>query len=957
MNQLSQNGLFSSSNITFQEYIERVKAVNSIEEVIAEEVELKRNKALCPFHDEKTPSFSVNIQRQYFNCFGCQSAGDVVRFIEKIKKIDFKEALKFLAQRAGISPYQWTEEDEKKFKQKKRKQEILSQAAQYYHQKLNNEAKNYLNDRGFNNEILNKYLIGWANGGLKDFLLENGYSLEECQEAKIIKYDPIQKKYVDYFINRIIIPNIVRGNVVHLSGRTLNEEEQKYLHIPGSIEYLWGETNFAGQDVIIVEAPFDAIALIEWGYNAVALFGCGLKNNFIPRLLTAKTLIFLLDGDKAGIEGAEKSGRKLCQIVRLARLPSVGKDPADYFKEGEKKIVDQAIREAKDYIHCQIDKISDQFSDSKNIKHSEIIKRLSPILEVLSELEDSLVEGYLSDFKERFKFSTDEIRALKKSIKSIREASNKESLDSTKEGETEQIALLPGVVIDLCVNVQGKIGFLTIKNGEPSFELEIKKDGKTYVPPPKKAITWFLPRFEEVIRYFKEDSDSILFQTIEEIIKNNVDLPYTDTELRKNKVPPAQNNSKLYLFFTALVIHTHLLDQAKYSPIIILYSDAEHGKTRFGKLLINLSRSGEMTESLNEANIFRKAERFEASIFLDVLDVWKKAERKGSEDVLLCRYERGHTVPRVIRPEKAGFEDTEHYKIFGPTIIASNETAHHILESRGVIVTMEQSQRKFSDAPTEEELLPLKERLTALHVRWMNKKLPEVKKPADHRLGDILKPIYQIISAFAPEKIQDFKYVVGYFKKVRSEAKSDSPQAEIIEVLLNIYTPRGFNARDVLIKDIVEKINKERDPNYPTTSIAVGKRLSAMGFKKGRNKNCRIMVWDEELLDRLAVQYGLQDPQESGESGLSDERTENTTLEDAKCNAESNDSLNQSDDESTNSNLPKTDLTINWQTANPDLISFSSDSPGKPDNLDSEELNEREAIQQEGGKKNDLPFK
>lgn len=286
-----------------RDFIDLIKDSNPIEEVAGEFFELKNQKTLCFLHKEKTPSLSFNVPQQYFYCFGCRVGGDVIRLIKLYKEVSFIDAIKYLANRAGISCQESNQEDQEIYRLFEDRKLILQATVRYYLSKLTKEVKFYLKDRGLSEEQIRKYQFGFAKGGLCKYLRSNSFDMSECVKAGVIKIDKYGE-YKDYFYKRIVIPNIVRGDIVHLTGRSLENSDPKYLHLPGSIDYFWGEISFLGKEVIVCEGPFDAIALKEWGYNAVALLGCKLKEEWKNKLLKAKSVTFLLDGDKAGLEGA-----------------------------------------------------------------------------------------------------------------------------------------------------------------------------------------------------------------------------------------------------------------------------------------------------------------------------------------------------------------------------------------------------------------------------------------------------------------------------------------------------------------------------------------------------------------------------------------------------------------------------------------------------------------------------
>ena len=153
-------------------------------------------------------------------------------------------------------------------------------------------------------------------------------------------------------------------------------------------------------------------------------------------------------------------------------------------------------------------------------------------------------------------------------------------------------------------------------------------------------------------------------------------------------------------------------------------------------------------ESLRDAYLVRVAENLKSALFIDVIDLWKKAEKAGSDDIILQRFEKGAVVPRVLYPEKGPHRDTVYYDIYGPTIIATNEKVSEILATRAIQIIMPESDREFADDVRPENALELRERLTAFRARNLNSLLPEATKPCRGRLGDILRPLRQTVNYF-----------------------------------------------------------------------------------------------------------------------------------------------------------------------------------------------------------------
>jgi len=324
--------------------------------------------------------------------------------------------------------------------------------------------------------------------------------------------------------------------------------------------------------------------------------------------------------------------------------------------------------------------------------------------------------------------------------------------------------------------------------------------------------------------------------------------------------------SDLYYDFLAIwALHTYLLDKVQYSPIICLFSVPERGKSRTGKGLVYLAYRGIHVESLREAYIVRAAENFGCSIFFDVRNVWKKAECSGSEDILLHRFEKGATVPRVIYPERGPHKDTVYYSIFGPTIIATNEGIDKILETRAVYINMPVSHRRFENDVVPEGAQELKERLIALRACHMGRSLPDAQKPSAGRLGDILKPLLQVIRLVSPQVEQGFLALVRMLERDRLIEKSVSLEAEILNMVTNLQGQvwHGY----LPVKTIADRLNHDLPENSRLTYQRVGRILAAMGFRKGRTSDGAAAIhYDGNHILEMLEAYGLEETPETSET-------------------------------------------------------------------------------------------
>ncbi len=200
--------------------------------------------------------------------------------------------------------------------------------------------------------------------------------------------------------------------------------------------------------------------------------------------------------------------------------------------------------------------------------------------------------------------------------------------------------------------------------------------------------------------------------------------------------------------------------------------------------------------------------------------------------------------------------NTASYDVFGPTIIATNEAIHHILETRSISITMSDSAKRFENAVSPADALPLKERLLDFRLRRMGMELPEVPKPARARLGDILKPLYQIIKLVNPERETDFLFLVKEIEEGRKLDKSQGLEAQLIQTVrelehrvINGYLP---------VMAITELYNFDKSDRQKLTPQRVGRRLKALGFESGRTgEGSAAIAYDTPKIERLMAAYGL----------------------------------------------------------------------------------------------------
>lgn len=334
-------------------FLQELKLKTDIEDVISTYVTLKRRGAtlvgLCPFHNEKTPSFTVYPATQSFYCFGCGAGGDAITFLKKIENLDYLDAVKTLAQRAGL---QMPQEgfDDSLSKRRRRILEMNREAARFYHSVLlSPEGKvgyDYYIGRALSAATINHFGLGFAPNqwdALLKHMRAKGYQPAELVDAGLARKG--QKGYYDNFRNRVMTPIIdVRGNVIAFGGRVLDDSKPKYINTGDTLVYKKTNELFAlnfakdsKEDALILcEGYMDVIAMHQAGFtNAVAGCGTALTTEQV-RLISryAKEVILTYDADEAGQKALQKAMTLFDQTDVKVRIPALvgGKDPDEIIR-------------------------------------------------------------------------------------------------------------------------------------------------------------------------------------------------------------------------------------------------------------------------------------------------------------------------------------------------------------------------------------------------------------------------------------------------------------------------------------------------------------------------------------------------------------------------------------------------------------------------------------------------
>jgi hypothetical protein len=264
-------------------------------------------------------------------------------------------------------------------------------------------------------------------------------------------------------------------------------------------------------------------------------------------------------------------------------------------------------------------------------------------------------------------------------------------------------------------------------------------------------------------------------------------------------------------------------------------------------------------EDIREAGLMRDADFFGVTYFLDVADLWKKAERAGCQDLFLKRYEPGAIVTRVNNFQLPPPRDRNRYHIGGATIIATNEPVSQIMESRAFPIMMPHVDRNFP-MPTPELGLPFRERLVAWRAHRLGQRLPDPKELTTGRLQDISVPLWQIIRMVSPRHLPEFEELIQKLDREQRNSRAYSLEAEIIGVVTALAA--GANPGVVAVEDIASQVNiiRAKERSYPISVDRLGKKLRSLGFEPNpRHAGQRSIIVEPSQLEALAKKYGLVD--------------------------------------------------------------------------------------------------
>lgn len=523
-----------------KELIDEVKSKNDIVDIIGSYISLNdKNKALCPFHNDHSPSFSVHPDKQIYKCFSCGESGNVITFVEKFLGISFQEAVKLLADRAGIK---LNINVAKKTNKYDKYYEITDTVNKYFKNNIfssnGQQALKYLNDRHIDKDIINEFNIGISTNNKLHEILAKKYNLEDLLKIDIVR--EVDNKIYDTFQNRIMFPIIDEdNNIVGFSGRKYlandldNKQLSKYVNSRETDIFIKSKIFYninnalpnikKSKEIIITEGFMDTIRMVSIGYNnTVALMGTAFTKEHLDKIIKYKCRVVLnLDQDNAGVLGTISIGDEL-----IKNNIDVSVIVFDDYKDSDEYIINKG-KEAFDYAYknriSYIDFKFKYLKSNKNMKDStDISKYINEAIKSLNDIDDDILKELKINELSR-EFGIDE-SVIKNKIKlSGKKEVKKEEKITKKRYDKYDISEIRILYLmlnydDVILYFENSLGYL-IHDNMMALAYKIVEFRNDY--------GYF--NYSDFIDYIGDNE--LVKETIKEIMRYHNDDEYTESEL------------------------------------------------------------------------------------------------------------------------------------------------------------------------------------------------------------------------------------------------------------------------------------------------------------------------------------------------------------------------------------------------------------------------------------------
>ena len=420
-----------------EEIIEEVRSRNDIVDLISTYVPLKKKGSsyfgLCPFHNEKSPSFSVSRDKQMYYCFGCGAGGNVFTFLMEYENFSFPEALKYLAERAGMElpEEELNEEAKRAMDEKARLREMNKLSANYFyyllHSKRGQKGLAYLKDRWITDATIKHFGLGYAdiyNDDLYRFLKSKGYSDEDLKDSALVTIDE-RRGGSDKFWNRVMFPIMdVNNRVIGFGGRVMGDGKPKYLNSPET-KIFDKSRNLYGLNIarttrkkylILCEGYMDVISMHQAGFtNAVASLGTALTSGHASLLKRyTQEVLLLYDSDEAGIRAALRGIPILRDAGVSSRVVNLKpyKDPDEFIKNMGAEAFEERLGQASDSFMFRVSIAESEFPMDEPQGQNRFFERCAELLlELKDELERNLyIEAIVKKYRGQYGVSAEDLR-------------------------------------------------------------------------------------------------------------------------------------------------------------------------------------------------------------------------------------------------------------------------------------------------------------------------------------------------------------------------------------------------------------------------------------------------------------------------------------------------------------------------------------------------------------------